>query len=60
MLLTNLPTPDAYVDYSEQADLLRVCNLALLDEVKRLESENREVRSLIEKKQLTQLSQSFN
>ena len=43
-LFDDLPPQEACVDYPEQCELLQVCNLALLDEAKRLENENREAK----------------
>jgi hypothetical protein len=34
----------ASIDYPEQCELLQICNLALLDEIKRLENETREIK----------------
>lgn len=50
--MKDLPPFDTRIDPVEQHDLLQACNLALLDEIKRLEAENREVKQLVEKKQL--------
>jgi autonomous glycyl radical cofactor GrcA len=36
---------------------LQACNLALLDEIKLLENENRENRAIIDKKKLIEASQ---
>ena len=41
-LFEGLPAIDANIDYGEQAELLQICNLALLDEIKRIEDDNRE------------------
>jgi len=43
-LFKNLPEKDSAIDYPEQTELLQICNLALLDEVKRLENEMREIK----------------
>lgn len=45
-LFEGLPNTDANIPYESQSELLQVCNLALLDEIKRLENENREMRSI--------------
>lgn len=41
-LFEDLPEQDQRINYQKQAKLLQVCNLALLDEVKRLEDDVRE------------------
>lgn len=43
-LFENLPPLEVQTDYPEQCQLLQICNLALLDEAKRLENENREAK----------------
>ena len=42
-LFKSLPPIDVSINYPEQAELFQICNLALLDEVKRIENENREM-----------------
>jgi hypothetical protein len=49
-LFKNLPPIDSSIDYAEQSTLLQCCNLALLDEVKRLELENREIKKGFDKR----------
>ena len=41
-LFEGLPAIDANIDYGDQAELLQICNVALLDEIKRIEDDNRE------------------
>ena len=43
-LFEGLPTMDACINYPEQTTLLQICNLALLDEIKRIENEVREIK----------------
>lgn len=43
-LFTKLPKQDMWINYPEQIQYLQICNLALLDEVKRMEQEIREVK----------------
>ena len=43
-LFENLPNIDPSIKYTEQAQFLEVCNLALLDEIKAMENEIRDVK----------------
>tara|TARA_B110000285_G_C14871451_1_gene489398 strand:+ start:220 stop:429 length:210 start_codon:yes stop_codon:yes gene_type:complete len=42
-LFKGLPPIDVSIDYPGQCELFQICNLALLDEIKRIENENREM-----------------
>jgi len=41
-LFKNLPSVDPNIDYRDQAELLQITNISLLDEIKRMEDDNRD------------------
>jgi hypothetical protein len=49
-LFKGLPAIDSSIEYPKQANLLQIGNIALLDEIKRLEVENREIKKNLDKR----------